>query len=312
MSQLNYEDFICEISERLKQRMGEGVRVDVHDTVKNNEVIYKGISVLKSGCNVSPNLRLEDFYDMYLNTCDLEMILHKMINIFESSMGKTVDIDNFTNFEKAKDRILLKLVSYEQNKERLKHIPHVRFLDLAVIYYYYLEQEYLTEGTASIQIEAEHISFWNIDEFMLHKLAVKNSQKILPAKFQTMEDILVGMMKDKEIDPESCRNEISAMQKQIPMYVLTNSQNCCGAAAIYYPDTLKNISQKLAADLIILPSSIHEVIILPVMGDEDYEQLNGLITEINNNQLAPEEILSNHLYYYDREKEKLLIPSSIL
>ena len=131
----------------------------------------------------------------------------------------------------------------------------------------------------------------------------------MPVKFRSIQEILIEMLNQKGIETDDIQNEMTKMQDEIPMYVLSNEQNYFGASVLYYPGALKEISKRFQSDLIILPSSIHEVIVLPVNGKEQFDEMNEMIKEINKDQVADEEVLSDHLYYYNRSTEKLMIPS---
>ena len=95
----------------------------------------------------------------------------------------------------------------------------------------------------------------------------------------------------------------------VPMYVLSNKSKLNGSGCIFYHNLLHNLCERLECDLYILPSSIHEVIVLPVSGREDYHEMNNMIQDINRDQVAKEEVLSDHFYYYNYSSEKLMIPS---
>lgn len=309
MEKLNFMEFVNVVKSEMEEKMGEDVRIDIHDTVKNNNVSYKAISIVRQDCNVSPNLRLEDFYEDYLEGTELENVLDKIITIFEKYDHPPINLECFLDFEKAKDHIMIKLVSYEANKKRLEQIPHISFLDFAITYFVYMKQEDFGYGNGSVQIENEHLELWGVEKEQLHRLAIKNSVEKMPVKFLSIQEILIGMLNQKGIATDDLQDEMTKLQDEIPMYVLSNEQNYFGASVLYYPGVLKEISKRFQSDLIILPSSIHEVIVLPVSGEEQFDEMNEMIEDINKEQVADEEVLSGHLYYYNRSTEKLMIPS---
>ena len=94
---------------------------------------------------------------------------------------------------------------------------------------------------------------------------------------------------------------------EVPMQILTNHQKAFGAVGILYPGVLGHIAAALNANLYILPSSVHEVIVMPDYGREDPGQLRSMIWDVNRNQLEPEEVLSNSLYYYERLEQNVKI-----
>ena len=90
------------------------------------------------------------------------------------------------------------------------------------------------------------------------------------------------------------------------MYVLSNSSKVFGAASILYPDVLKNFAEKLDRDLYILPSSVHEVILLPKRSETEWETLQEMVKEVNATQLEEVEILSDSVYSYTKKDDCLL------
>ena len=92
-----------------------------------------------------------------------------------------------------------------------------------------------------------------------------------------------------------------------PMYVLSNSRMINGAAAMLYPDMLKDLSEKLDSNLYIIPSSVHEVIVFSDNLADDEKSLRDMIYTVNRTQMDPQDILSDSLYFYDRKEEKIFI-----
>ena len=84
------------------------------------------------------------------------------------------------------------------------------------------------------------------------------------------------------------------------MYVLTNESKLNGAACILYENVLYDFAQKLGADLYILPSSVHEVILLPKLSMFEKDELVNMVKEVNTEGVAADEVLSDHVYEYNR------------
>ena len=95
--------------------------------------------------------------------------------------------------------------------------------------------------------------------------------------------------------------EIESSEKEI-MYMLTNTSKMDGAVYILFNDVLEDIASELQSDLYILPSSIHEVLILPKTDETDYEYLCETVNYVNNKDLDPMEVLSESVYIYERGK----------
>lgn len=312
MKETNFYEFTEQLKCRLYKKLGEDTKIDVHETMKNNGVVYGAMAILQKDCNISPNIRLDEYYHSYLEGESIEEIARDILEIYDRSKKEKVDITFFTDFCRAKEHIMFKIVGYDQNRERLKKIPHIKFLDLALTFYFSLEIPELGAGNASVQIETEHLKMWNIDEGNLYDLALENTVRAMPVRCQAISDVILAILYQEGIEPEEkAIEEFKEKSINVPMYVLSNSKNYFGAAVIYYPGVLKKMAKALGRDLIILPSSVHEVILLPATGREDFQELDEMIRDINTHQVADEEILSDHMYYYDLEREELRMPSVI-
>ena len=187
----------------------------------------------------------------------------------------------------------MKLIHYEKNRELLKEVPHIRFLDLAVVFYYLI---HLTAGEqATILIYNRHLPYWNVSTDTLFESAKINTPKLLPYYFDDIFSVLQNVSDLSEFS----KNQL------YPLYVLTNSEKLFGAAVILYPNLLSSIAKKMNHDLIIIPSSLHEVLLLPAEQGESSEEYSSIIQEVNLSELSPEEILSDHAYYYSRKTDSI-------
>jgi len=92
-----------------------------------------------------------------------------------------------------------------------------------------------------------------------------------------------------------------------PLYVQTNSMGICGACTILYPNQLKNFADTVNADLVILPSSIHEVLLIPYEAKLSFPELTNMVTHINRAEVSVEDRLSDQVYLYSRELDTVII-----
>ena len=115
----------------------------------------------------------------------------------------------------------------------------------------------------------------------------------MPDLLLPMQKLLEEMMGIKEEGPEQL------------LYVLTNRNKIFGASAMLYSEKMKLLADRLRADLLILPSSVHEVLLFPDDRMRGYEIYRQMVSEVNTTQVDPEEILSFHLYRYSRAKNEI-------
>ena len=289
---MEYKDFLCATIFRLTQEFGDSVDVDIYESLKNNGNLRKGIILREKNKNIGPVIYMEEFYNRFNTGVSLEDIVYDVIKCYKKvRCPDSWKCDDLMNFDSVKNKLAVKLINYTKNKEYLKNYPYIRFLDLAIVFYIVLEIK--NDGLATVVITRDYIEKWGITKGELFEKALKNSSRILPAKFTSMKDTLEELMYDEEEKMEENSN------KEL-MYVLTNEHKNCGAACMIYNGVLEMIGDILKRNFFIIPSSIHEVIIVPAEENIDPFYLDQIINDVNSTFVADEELLGNHCYIYDR------------
>lgn len=291
---MNFKEFCEKVQKSIKEFYGDDVKVEIKEVDKNNGVKLTGILLSEGDSVVSPAIYLDSYFSDYGCGREIGNIILDIINIYEKiRKNRKVDVDFFTEYEKVKKRICFKLIHYAKNQAMLSEVPHIRFLNLAIVFFYAYESEMLGSGT--ILIRNVHIESWNVTTDELYKQARENTGRLFPPELLGIEELLEEMLAGRFEDAEEYIRE----EMKIPMYVLTNNIRQHGAISIFYPGILRKLAKKENANLFILPSSIHEVVILPDTGLE-MQSLKEMVQDVNETQVAEEEILSDSVYYYDR------------
>ena len=304
---LSYDEFQGVLTEKVQRKLDEKIEVKVNDVTKNNGVILKGMSFHTNGEGISPTIYLESYYEAYLNGMEWADIVDRIVDIFRvGSREKFFDIHDFLDYEKAKERIVYKLVNAEKNSELLKQVPHRDVLDMAVVYYYLLDNDELENAT--ILIYNNHLENWGITLKELDLVAKKNTPKLLKSELKSITEVLAQLLKSRGIEEDF---ELEESDEEFGMYVLSNECKIFGAAAVLYKNVLKDFAGKLEKDLYILPSSVHEVILVPVKEGITWEVLQDMVKEVNQTQVEDVEVLSDTVYCYLREKDKLCMASEV-
>lgn len=227
----------------------------------------------------------------------MESIVSEVMEAYLEGSKAEIDIDGFLDWRKAKRRVMVKLVNYAENTELLKDVPHRKFLDLAEAYYAVMGVGG-GRGMGSVLIHYSHLGLWGIGEEELAEAAHENCRRYLPAEIKSMDEI-VRELAGIQMPPE----EISAMKE---MYIATNRWKLYGAAVMLFPEMLRGLAKRCGGDLYILPSSVHEVILLSA-GKDGKEGLAEIVEEVNRTQLEPEEKLSDTVYRYSYERDEVVI-----
>lgn len=297
---MTYSKFEQEILEIILGKLPEGHSAVVKPIFKNNGIVLHGLVVSNGHCNISPTIYLDYYYEEIKNGYSLDELSDLILAQYEKfALEDDFDITIFTDFEKCKDNISYKLINYEKNKELLKSIPHIVYLDLAIVFYCLIDEG--TLETSSILIKNTHMEHWGIDVNELFDIASFNTPKLLESDIKNLSEIVENIMKNKGADvtfPIEYKDES-------PMYVLTNKLKLYGACCILYKHLLEEFASSVKTDLYIIPSSIHEVLLVPKREEYDKEYLSELVREVNTTELSPEEVLSDHIYYYSRKDDAI-------
>lgn len=297
---MQYNTFQTVIMERLEHDIPDPKRISIQQVSKNNGIVLDGLTIMENDCNISPTLYLNYYYDSYSHGISFNDVYQSLLSDYHRHKpSQNIDPSFFTEFDNIRDKIAMKLIHYERNKELLEKVPHIRFLDLAIVFYCLIAMDFAT-GNATILIHHSHLKNWNITTTELFQIAKDNTRKILPEKLYDMNDVLYELSgRLTHPDPTVSR------PSPYPMFVLTNETNLFGAACMLYKDLLKHFSEKSQTDFYILPSSIHEVILVPTLENDCYGELSDMVREVNDSQLMDDEILSTHAYYYSRRKNEI-------
>lgn len=298
---MTFEAFKNRIASTIQLSLPEGTKVTLQRITKNNNTVLDGLVITEPDTNLSPTIYLNPYYEnAYMKGVDWDTIIRDITAQYFGA--KPVDFSvakDFIDYEKIKDRIVFRMVNHAKNSDRLNDIPHVDFLDFALTFSCLVDLQGARD--ASIQIRHEHLSSWNIDITELCQRALSNTPRLLPPICQNMAELIpLSQFKDEPI-------AVSPEDLAFPMYVLTNEAKLFGATCLYYDGLLRKLSKRFEDDLFIIPSSIHEVILLPAGKLTKDCDLNAMIREVNATQLAPDEYLSDHAYFYSAANDEITV-----
>ena len=308
---MGLKEFGYKICDDLKKVLGEDCEVVLREVVKNNGVCLHGIVVAGKESNVSLAIYIDELYKDYKEGRAFGDIVYDILCIYKRYARKqNIDMEFFTQFEQAKGRILYKLIHQESNRELLLEIPYKKWNDLALVFYYALEDERF--GQATILIRNSHLKMWGIDLDSLYEAAKNNMAKLRPEEMLPVRELIQEFITNsgygrKEEAAGLPGDFGAAMEQDSIMYVLTNRARLFGAAALLYSDSMKLLAKRIGKNLIILPSSVHEVILVPDDGISDKAFFKNMVKEVNDTQVDPEERLSYNIYYYDRFSERITV-----
>lgn len=300
-----YTEFLTTVQHMLEQRLGKGYTLSLLTVPKNNGILLDGLSILPPESGLAPTVYLNAFYQQYLDGMSLETIVDEIQKLFEDNPPPAyIQPDRISDFSQAAPKIMMKLVQTMSNRELLSDVPHIPFMDLSVVFYLALGRNDYGQMTALVH--KEHLELWNTDQNTLLRLASVNTPAACPALIQSMGQVLRELARNNPCashDEAALDRLIEKSRNITPLYVLTNTTGIYGACCLLYPKVIKDFADSLASDLVIIPSSIHEVLLTPVEKEISYSSLNAMVASINQSEVPPEDRLSDHIYLYRRRYE---------
>lgn len=318
---MNYSEFLDYVKSSIIKILGKEKNVNISKILKTNDIEYDALTITDDISNISPTIYLNQYYDDYKNGKSLGDIIHEIFSLYEEHSNELeFDIELFKNFQNISSHIVYKVINAKKNMRLLNDIPHVLNMDLALVFYCIIDSDYL--GSATALIHNSHMDMWNVTTEDIVKVSYQNTPRILPAEIRNMNDIIREMFAsdlqrqqiegkipmDISVEDEADKilDTLNMANKPVEMYVLTNSQKMYGAACIFYKNVLKDFAEKVKSDLYILPSSVHEVILVPIVDGLLKNELSLMVQDVNREEVTDSEVLSNHVYIYKRNIDKIV------
>lgn len=319
---LTYEQFQLETIEGLRTLLGKVYKVELTNVLKNNSVELVAIIIKKEGDYLSPNIYLETYYDKYLEGMSVEKIVENIIDShfeFLNYGGKEIDYIIY-EWPSVKDKVFYRVINADKNKKFLETVPHLLYLDLAVTFQYLVSNN--TNGLSVMRITKQHMKEWGIRLKDIKDAAMENTPRLFPINVRNMSELIWEMLNKDWLtnesnydgcDPSSEWPEellidmLMNYEEDKPMYVVSNNKGINGASCILYKEYISELAKSLDSDLYILPSSIHELIVVKDDGYTKKDDLINMVVGINEQEVEEEDFLSNKVYHYSRSTNMVRI-----
>lgn len=290
---MEYKQFKEKLRREVQREVGAGAEVFFQKIKRNNQVRQEGMVVREKGDGISSILPVFELYGKYQESKSMRQavtavlkMLEEKPKILEKSLPKT--------WAEARGKIHAELVYYEWNKDALENVPYQRFLNFAVVYR--MEVPMLEECEAGMRVNYHLMEMWGITKEQLHKTAMENLENET-YQIRLISKVLGELMGTVSEMPEDTTGE----------YVLSNARCRYGAVGMLRKDILQGFSERIGGNFYILPSSVHELILVPEIFPICTKYLKAMVREVNEGTVIREEWLSEDVYYYDCEKHEVKI-----
>ena len=304
---MTYEEFKNEVKNNIKNYLSEEYKdydMKFQTIQKSSGYEYEALMIgpKDSKASVIPALNLSSAYDQYEDGMNMDKILEKLADIRMNATLPNFNKEDIFDYEKIQDRIFPRLINTAANKDYLADKPHKDIEDLSIIYAVRVSED--DQGFAEAVITNDLANMWRVETQDLHDQAMENIAE-RPPVFKNIEEMLFGGMNNESQEIEDMEPENYTM----PFFVLTNQQKTKGAVMAVSPKTMDRITAKFG-DVYVIPSSVHETLIVPKDAVDDVSQLEKMVRDVNASEVSPEDQLSNHIYEYDSETHTLKIAGS--
>lgn len=297
---MNYEEFKNEFVDTVKESLyerGNDVDIKINMVEKMNES-YEAMTVTPEGSNIGMNMNLEVFAEAYEGGVPFDEIVDQVVHKIEDHLANmpTFDVQSLTDYEQMKDKLSMEVVATDRNAELLAKVPHQEMEDMAVVYRFVMESD--DTGRASILITNDLLDKMGVTPEQLHVDAMENAPEIRPVVIKGMSEVMIEMM-----GPDAAEMfGMDEMPQNEMMYVATVPDKISGAGVIAYQNFMDEAAERLGGDFFILPSSLHEVLLVRDDGEVNYRDLKAMVEEVNATQVSPEEKLTDNVYHYDSKE----------
>ena len=301
---MTYNQFLNYVKEQSVYEFDhpEEYKASINHVIKNNSVELDGICLHRAGDTLSPTVYLNHFYEEYLEGRPLHSILSEIAATLSSEVPELeVNTSLYDNYDAIRHQIIFRLVNYERNEELLTSCPYLPFCDLAITFRWLVHSD--SSGIASALITNKEMELWNITLEELYQTASLNTRRLFPASIQPIQQLLSEYL-DKDADIQELLDQTP---DELQLFILSNEPRINGSTSMIYDGILADFAKKIKKDLYILPSSIHEVLLMPATKEIEEQALLNLVRDANRTVVGLPDILSDSIYRFDSKHNRIIM-----
>lgn len=299
---MNRKEFYEYVKDNVKAYLPKSYEegeIKLQEVEKNNGLKLTGITIPNGDQRIVPTIYLDSLYQEYINGKDVDSCVGDVADMRIEAQGKAeflnMGVPDILDYEKMKDKLQVRICDKEWNTDRLEDKAFTEHGDFAAYYAINLEEN--REGISSIPVTISLMNEWGVSVEQIQAdamMADRNRGVRLVDMTQIIESMIFGgtpkNLLNEKLDMETVEN---------PMFCLTNESKMNGASLLLQEDIRKQIGECLGSDYFVIPSSIHEVLIIPDNGIFQVSELNAMVQEVNETQVERQEQLSDKVQFCD-------------
>ena len=294
---MRFDEFKKYVADNIKTYLPqeyENANVSVRQAAKNNDISLSALCIVGEH-KTAPNIYLEQFYVHHLCGMPMGDVMEFIADVYLSNLRPDINItrDDFT-YEKLKDSIGVSVCNAAKNQKLLKDVPHEIKGDFALTYH--VKMSLGEDGEGVIQIHNSHLEMWGIDENTLRETAWHNMEHHFPYQLSDVHDM---------IEAEFDVSKLPGYGRKTTMYLLSNPDRFHGAAYMFSDKAMSAVAKKFAADMLVVPLSVHECVLLRRDEIQDMDELKEMVEYIYKARIRPEHALTSDVYLFDCQEQTL-------
>ena len=288
---MNYDDFLerigRDLTEALSPKYGS-MEIRPTEVEKIDGRSYKGLSVGRPGDDLRFTTNLSSSYNEIMLGRSYASVLSRTISETQRRLDQMPSIDKklLTSYERLKSNIVMEFAGLTYDRKLLQRVPHTDMADMSIIYRVFLGAG--PGGAMTALITNKQLDALGVTPEQLHRDAMVSSPQLMPPLLRPMDQVLAEMSGTDELPPPGP-----------PFYVASTLDKHVGAVVIAYPGFLDQAVSEVGSQFFILPSSRHEVLLLADTGEFSSAVLREMVMAINQQEVMPEDRLSDNIYHYD-------------
>jgi len=291
----------------LRKSCGEDASIEWMEPMKNNGTKRMAVNIFREGDSIGTVCYVDIYFERYCHGEPLEKLAKEIRGMcFLQLMRERPRVPDLGDFEVVKDKVFMRLINAGMNQEFLQNAPHIRILDLALVFGIFLGD--YGEDSMTAVINSQHVRMWGVTRETLYYYATRNTARLFPVSLVSMKDLFIERLEEMVKEENADLKKMVSMVHfdEITLWILSNDRRVYGAGAILYEGELRRAAETMGAErLVIIPSSVHETLLEPMENEIPLKELKGVITEVNETELQKEEWLSDHAYLYEKESNRL-------
>lgn len=301
---MEVKEFIKTIKEELPDFLPDEIYRDIIiddvEVSKMNDQKLHGLTFRPKGSDAAPTLYIDDLYERYKNGEDMGVLMIDLANRYEQTRHAPTPPQVDLDWESVRDNLTVRLLEKSRNRDFLANMPYADVGNgLAIIADINMGED--RGGDWRIAVNHGVMEQLGVDKETLFITAMDDSLVNDPPVLTDMSQALFSMDRENLLDRDVPIDPADVGG----MYVLTTESSTLGACAMYYPDVKEKAGELIGSDYYILPSSVHEVILVPDAAGIDAKELCDMVKQANRTVVEPQDVLSDNVYHYSRDERRL-------